>query len=554
MAEAARFTKRYDDVSEAKADGVTYTPRELADFVAARMVENASIASGRPLRVLDPAVGHGELLVSLLSRLSCPVEIHGFETDPDALAEARGKLASEHPGADQNLRLGSFLDHVLDDHSGGLFGNAEPYDLIIANPPYVRTQIMGADRARQLADQFGLAGRVDLYHAFLLGMAKVLAPNGTAGFIVSNRFMTTKGGASARAGMVTDVRLREVYDLGDTKLFDAAVLPAVLIARGIEEPAQTPSFVSIYETKSAASNEAETPLQAILREGCSSLPDGRNFMVQHGVLDNGDKPSGVWRLASEGVESWLGKVADHTWGTFRSVGKIRVGIKTCADKVFLPKVWDRELELHRPLTTHHTARRFRPEPPNRKVLYPHHTVEGRKKPVELEQFPESAAYLATHRKTLEGRKYVIEAGRRWYEIWVPQNPDDWPAPKLVFRDISEQPTFWMDLDGTVVNGDCYWLTGDEDLLWLALGVANSTFIEKFYDLRFNNKLYAGRRRFITQYVEQFPLPDPNSEAAKQIVAACRSHYAAIEDGPQPEAERRIDEMVWAAFGLPVEEV
>jgi len=554
MSEAARFTKRYDDVSEAKADGVTYTPRELADFVAARMVENASIAPGRPLRVLDPAVGHGELLVSLLSRLSRRIEIHGFETAPDALAEARGRLASEHPGADQNLRLGSFLDHVLDDHSGGLFGNAEPYDLIIANPPYVRTQIMGADRARQLADQFGLAGRVDLYHAFLLGMAKVLAPNGTAGFIVSNRFMTTKGGASARAGMVSDVRLREVYDLGDTKLFDAAVLPAVLIARGIEEPAQTPSFVSIYETKNAASNEAETPLQAILREGCSSLPDGRNFMVQHGVLDNGDKPSGVWRLASEGVESWLGKVADHTWGTFRSVGKIRVGIKTCADKVFLPKVWDRELELHRPLTTHHTARRFRPEPPNRKVLYPHHTVEGRKKPVELEQFPESAAYLATHRKALEGRKYVIEAGRRWYEIWVPQNPDDWPAPKLVFRDISEQPTFWMDLDGTVVNGDCYWLTGDEDLLWLALGVANSTFIEKFYDLRFNNKLYAGRRRFITQYVEQFPLPNPTSEAAKQIVAACRAHYAAIEDGPQPEAERRIDEMVWAAFGLPVEEV
>lgn len=554
MAEAARFTKRYEEVSEAKADGVTYTPRELADFVAARMVANASIAPSRRLRVLDPAVGHGELLVSLLSRLSCPVEVHGFETDPDALAEARGRLASEHPGVDQHLRLGSFLDHVLDEYSGGLFGNAEPYDLIIANPPYVRTQIMGADRARQLADQFGLAGRVDLYHAFLLGMAKVLAPNGTAGFIVSNRFMTTKGGASARAGMVSDVRLREVYDLGDTKLFDAAVLPAVLIARGIEEPAQTPSFVSIYETKSAASHAAETPLQAILREGCSSLPDGRNFMVHHGVLDNGDKPSGVWRLASEGVESWLGKVADHTWGTFRSVGKIRVGIKTCADKVFLPKVWDRELELHRPLTTHHTARRFRPEPPNRKVLYPHHTVEGRKKPVELEQFPESAAYLATHRKTLEGRKYVTEAGRRWYEIWVPQNPDDWPAPKLVFRDISEQPTFWMDLDGTVVNGDCYWLTGDEDLLWLALGVANSTFIEKFYDLRFNNKLYAGRRRFITQYVEQFPLPDPNSEAAKQIVAACRAHYAAIEDGPQPEAERRIDEMVWAAFGLPVEEV
>lgn len=385
-------------------------------------------------------------------------------------------------------------------------------------------------------------------------MATVLAPDGAAGFIVSNRFMTTKGGASARAGLVDGLRLREVYDLGDTKLFDAAVLPAVIIARGKVAEPTTPLFTSIYQSKAEPTHTSTDPLAALGQEGVAGLPDGRAFQVQHGTLDNGGDPAGVWRLASEGVESWLATVEANTWGTFRDIGKIRVGIKTCADKVFLPKEWDRELELLRPLTTHHTARRFRPEPPNRQVLYPHHMVDGKKQAVDLARFPASRAYLEEHRATLEGRSYVIEAGRQWYEIWVPQNPADWPAPKLVFRDISEQPNFWMDLEGTVVNGDCYWLTGNEDLLWLALGVANSTFIERFYDRRFNNKLYAGRRRFITQYVEQFPLPDPESDAAQQIVAACRDLYAAIDGGPQPEAERRVDEMVWVAFGLPVEEV
>ncbi|GAA6203173.1 N-6 DNA methylase [Aquicoccus sp. SU-CL01552] len=554
MTDAVKFTKRYGDVGEAKADGVTYTPRTLADFVAGRIVAATDGLSGRPVRVLDPAIGHGDLLLALLSQLEGPVEVFGYEVDPEALAEARQRLAAAHPGAVLNLRLGSFLDHVLDDHSGGLFGSSEPYDLIIANPPYVRTQIMGADRARQLARQFGLTGRVDLYHAFLLGMATVLAPDGAAGFIVSNRFMTTKGGASARAGMVDGLRLREVFDLGDTKLFDAAVLPAVIIARGkAAEPAK-PSFVSIYQSKAKPTHTATDPLAALGLEGVAELPDGRAFLVQHGTLDNGGEAAGVWRLASEGGESWLATVEENTWGTFRDIGKIRVGIKTCADKVFLPKKWDRELELLRPLTTHHTARRFRPEPPNRQVLYPHHTVDGKKRAVDLAQFPASNAYLEEHRATLEARSYVLDAGRKWYEIWVPQNPADWPAPKLVFRDISEQPTFWMDLEGTVVNGDCYWLTGNEDLLWLALGVANSTFIERFYDRRYNNKLYGGRRRFITQYVEQFPLPDPDSSAAQQIVAACRDLYVAAEEGPQPEAERHVDEMVWAAFGLPVEEV
>jgi adenine-specific DNA-methyltransferase len=388
----------------------------------------------------------------------------------------------------------------------------------------------------------------------LLGMATVLRPDGAAGFIVSNRFMTTKGGASARAGMMNDLRLREVYDLGDTKLFEAAVLPAVLIAQGNGFEAQAPSFHSIYQTKAEPEFTSTDAITALEHEGAVAVPDGRAFLVQHGTLDNGNDPAGIWRLASEGVERWLATVQQNTWRTFREIGKIRVGIKTCADKVFIPKAWNTELELHRPLTTHHTAQRFRPEPPHRKVLYPHHMVDGRKQTVDLAHYPASRAYLEEHRQTLEGRSYVVEAGREWFEIWVPQNPADWPGPKLVFRDICEQPTFWMDLEGTVVNGDCYWLTGNEDLLWLALGVANSTFIERFYDRRFNNKLYAGRRRFITQYVEKFPLPDPASDGARAIVKACRDLYARLADGPEPDLEKRIDEMVWAAFGLPVEEV
>ncbi|MFV8557494.1 Eco57I restriction-modification methylase domain-containing protein [Sulfitobacter sp. SBS6] len=554
MTEAVRFSKRYEDVGDTKSDGVTYTPRALANFVADRIVANKAPVSTRPVRLLDPAVGHGELLLALLARLDGPVEVYGFETDPEALEVARMRLSLEYPSALLKLRFGSFLDHVLDEFSGGLFGAAEKYDLIIANPPYVRTQIIGAERARLLSSQFGLTGRVDLYHAFLLGMGTVLASDGAAGFIVSNRFMTTKGGASARAGMINDLRLREVYDLGDTKLFEAAVLPAILIARGNGDEAQTPSFHSIYETRAEPEFTSKDVLTALEHEGAVAIPDGRAFLVQHGTLDNGNDPTGVWRLASEGVERWLDAVQQNTWSTFREIGKIRVGIKTCADKVFIPKAWDRELELHRPLTTHHTAQRFRPEPPHRKVLYPHHIVDGRKQAVNLAQYPASRAYLEEHRQTLEGRSYVIEAGREWYEIWVPQNPADWHAPKLVFRDICEQPTFWMDLEGTIVNGDCYWLTGDEDLLWLALGVANSTFIERFYDRRFNNKLYAGRRRFITQYVEQFPLPDPAGDSARAIIEACRDLYARLIDGPEPDLEKRIDEMVWAAFGLPVEEV
>ncbi|HQT98006.1 MAG TPA: hypothetical protein PK416_09030, partial [Thermodesulfobacteriota bacterium] len=117
---------------------------------------------------------------------------------------------------------------------------------------------------------------------------------------------------------------------------------------------------------------------------------------------------------------------------------------------------------------------------------------------------------------------------------------------------------WHIKEGTIVNGECYWLRcegdADPDWLWLALAVANSTFIELFYDRRFHNKLYAGRRRFMTQYVEQFPLPDPSSALAHSIVEAAKMIYEAAPDEAAKAIARDLDGMVWNAFGLPIEEI
>ena len=52
-----RFAKRYKIVTEEKAGGATYTPKNLADFVARQIIQTARhFPTDRPLRVLDPAV------------------------------------------------------------------------------------------------------------------------------------------------------------------------------------------------------------------------------------------------------------------------------------------------------------------------------------------------------------------------------------------------------------------------------------------------------------------------------------------------------------------
>jgi adenine-specific DNA-methyltransferase len=560
---------RYKYVTEEKADGATFTPERLAAFVAQQIATVLRMTNKRAVRVLDPAVGEGALLLSLLEALHVhgfdDVEVHGFDTNPKSLSIAKEAIHKQFPLAPLRFRVADFLEYAgqftntLSLFNGELAGTK--FDVIIANPPYVRTQIMGAAHAQSLASHFGLSGRVDLYHAFILGIVEVLEENGAAGVIVSNRFMTTKSGCAVRKVLREAVRLKHVWDLGDTKLFDAAVLPAVVVlTKGEAAGNGSPRFTSIYETDSPALGCAGDVIEALSVSGAVSIEDGRRFEVTHGSLDLNTAVDGIWRVATDKTDAWLRTVADHTSRTFGEIGSIRVGIKTCADKVFIRSDWDstnecEKPELLRPLTTHHMGRRFKADATKagRQVLYPHLVIEGQRTAADLSLYPRSRAYLEKQRSTLEGRSYVLEAGRRWYEIWVPQDPEAWKLPKLVFRDICENPIFWIDLEGSVVNGDCYWLSlnrgMDEDLLWLALAVANSSFIEAFYDHRFHNKLYAGRRRFITQYVEGFPLPDPSRQESRTLIALAREIYDLTPTKGTKDLESQLESLVWRVFGV-----
>ena len=52
---------------------------------------------------------------------------------------------------------------------------------------------------------------------------------------------------------------------------------------------------------------------------------------------------------------------------------------------------------------------------------------------------------------------------------------------------------------------------------MIMGIANSRLMESYHDSKFNNKLYNGKRRYLSQYVEQYPLPDPSSEDSQKII-------------------------------------
>jgi len=546
---------RYKNETKKKSTGAVYTPAEIADYVSRQMLKY----SGEPHRetafVLDPAVGEGELLISMIQALLpfCKqLYVVGYETDEEVGKATESSLKEMFPAISVDIRIGDFLAAVEN-------GEVEKFDYVIANPPYVRTQIMGSEKAQILAEKLSLAGRVDIYYAFLVYTSHVLKENGIAGYITSNKFMTIKAGNSVRNYIFENYVVHHITDLGDTKLFNASVLPCIIVfSPGKTKDKTKVHFTSVYQCQDSSKIQNVVDINSIFdaidEKGFYSIPDGKIYQIQQGTIQSIAK-NALWTISSDENAEWLSKVNSNTWMTFSQIGKIRVGIKTTADNVFIGDDWTGEradLELLRPLITHRNAGQIIANNTSHwQVLYTHTTKNGKKVAYDLNCSPKSKAYLMEHYEQLSGRQYVLKANRNWYEIWVPQNPESWGHKKIVFRDISERPEFWYDETGAVVNGDCYWIDINpgtfEEIVYLALAIANSKFIEKYYDINFNTKLYSGKRRYQTQYVEQFPLPYYGTEEAQQAITIVKEIIT--EDNPETVSsyKEKLDNLVEKMF-------
>ena len=546
---------RYKNETKNKSNGVVYTPTEMADYLSRQMLKYSQEQHKDTVYILDPAAGEGDLLISMIRTImpfAKQLYVVGYETDEEVGKNTQFRLKEMFPSVSIEIRIRDFLTAVED-------GSVEKFDYLIANPPYIRTQILGAERAQQIAEKLSLAGRIDIYYAFLVYTSYVLKENGIAGYITSNKFMTIKAGNSVRNYMFEHYEMHHITDLGDTKLFDASVLPCIMVfSLGKTKDKMNVHFTSVYQSQDASKAQNVTRItgifDAIEKQGFYSIPDGRIYQFLQGTIQSIEKNS-LWTIASDTNTEWLTKVKSNTWMTFSQIGKIRVGIKTTADNVFIGEDWTGEkadLELLKPLITHRNAGQIIANNTSHwQVLYPHTTRNGRKIACDLNEYPKSKAYLMKHYPQLSGRQYVINANRNWYEIWVPQNPESWEHRKIVFRDISEKPEFWFDETGAVVNGDCYWIDINpeilEDLIYLALAIANSSFIEKYYDVKFNTKLYSGKRRYQTQYVEQFPLPYYGTTEAQQAISIVKEIISKNSHQTFLNRKKELDALVEKMF-------
>jgi release factor glutamine methyltransferase len=149
----------------------------------------------RPLRIADLGTGTGAILLALLSELPAAT---GFGTDISETAVRTAAANAARAG------LSNRATFIACDYAGGLSGS---FDLIVSNPPYIRTaDIAGlATEVRNydpLAALDGGADGLDAYRALIPQAAGLLAP-GAALVVEAGRGQTGQIEALMKAAGLT---------------------------------------------------------------------------------------------------------------------------------------------------------------------------------------------------------------------------------------------------------------------------------------------------------------------------------------------------------------
>jgi release factor glutamine methyltransferase len=154
-----------------KLTSATLVPRPDTETLVELALEMLRAGGGadQQLRIADLGTGSGAILLALLSELP---RARGFGTDISALALQTASANAERLG------LADRATFIACDYASGLSG---PFDLIVSNPPYIRSADIG-ELAAEVRDHDPLAALdggddgLDAYRALIPQAACLLAP------------------------------------------------------------------------------------------------------------------------------------------------------------------------------------------------------------------------------------------------------------------------------------------------------------------------------------------------------------------------------------------
>ncbi len=115
---------------------------------------------------------------------------------------------------------------------------APGFDIIVANPPYVRQELQTPEQKARYRQRYPevYTGTADLYIAFYGRALQLLRRGGVASFITSNKWLRAGYGKKLREHLAGSTTVDTIIDFGDLPVFGAIAYPQIIVFRRTVPP------------------------------------------------------------------------------------------------------------------------------------------------------------------------------------------------------------------------------------------------------------------------------------------------------------------------------
>ena len=444
------------------------------------------IVRGDSLTAPDPSAAQGEMSTALIAA--------------SGLGELKGEYMRESDGA-RKAALKARIGSAESDLRQSLGGAAAPagavdwrvafsevfvkkggFDVAIANPPYVRQELIKPDEyksalARMYAD--AATRRSDLYCHFYARGLQLLADGGAHVFVCSNSWLDVGYGAKLQEHLLNAARVRTIWESAVERQFSTADVNTIISAIEKTSPRDEDEtrFVSLRDEFDEAIADANLRRE-VVKTRRELLEAGLGSANSRGVRKFvGDKWGGKYLRAPSVYHHILNEYSGRLV-RLGDVANVGYGIKTGANDFFyLEKKdiaqWGIEPEFLSPvMTSPQESRRIAVDPGTmRRQLFMCHKDKralARTRALEYIRWGESQGYH---------RRRSVASRRRWWDL------GEWASVTMTMNRVigNEARTYLFTSAGFVTNV-FYTIDTKADAVTGLCGIMNSTLAQLVINL------------------------------------------------------------------------
>ena len=274
--------------------GVVYTPRAIADEVTRVALERCAAV---PTRVLEPSVGEGAFVGSLVSRAITPSCITAIDIDGRVIQRVRDRYEGVATIEDD------FLDYALQ-------RGKRSFELVIGNPPFLKRADCGTSFRNRLGDAstrtgFPAAELKNAWAAFAVVGADLLDSGGVLALVLPHQLLTARYGRAVQGHLVRNGFALDVF-VPDSRAFSLIEQDAVLLVA--RRSGIGPGRVRVSRVRHFRNLEPSTSATVDIVASRAAAIDVKSILLDKETTDLLHLIRDEWRCVGDYCESAAGIV------------------------------------------------------------------------------------------------------------------------------------------------------------------------------------------------------------------------------------------------------